>query len=265
MAAIIRSAKAESDWTANDLQAYYVIVVDENVVTFFGDTQLPPPPVRQAILTSVDYPENGLPDKEDRLFFSYMRYAMLRAKPGEESLVGDFVGDFTRHLLSMLHYDDYGRVIRWNASMPLFMCGSNVDTQADIYVAEQNGHTIVLLVLEDRTHQKMGDPEAQLFAKAVAAFQSQNKRLRNAGLPPTNAKVFPGIIMDGTAPTFYKIDITAAVVEAIETGQHPAQVAIMHKLVPPIPRPGLLRDEGMRPLDNRAIFLSCFEAFKQFV
>jgi hypothetical protein len=191
MAAIIRSAKAESDWTANDLQAYNVIVVDEDVAAFFGDTQLPPPPVRQAILTSVDYPENGLPDKEDRLFFSYMRYAMLRAKPGEESLVGDFVGDFTRHLLSMLHYDDYDRVTRWNAYMPLFMCGSNVDTQADIYVAEQDGTAIVLLVLEDNTHQKMGDPEARLFAKAVAAFQFQNKRLRNAGLPPINTKVFP--------------------------------------------------------------------------
>jgi hypothetical protein len=30
-------------------------------------------------------------------------------------------------------------------------------------------------------------------------------------------------------------------------------------------QPYRLQDEGMRPLDNRAVMLSCFEAFRQFI
>jgi hypothetical protein len=65
MTAIIRSAKSGSDWTTNDLRAYNVNVVNEDIATFFGIDHLPPPPVRQAILTNLDYPANGLPDRED--------------------------------------------------------------------------------------------------------------------------------------------------------------------------------------------------------
>jgi phosphoenolpyruvate-protein kinase (PTS system EI component) len=121
---------------------------------------------------------------------------------------------------------------------------------------------IVLLVQEDKTDSEMGDPEAQLFAKAVAAIQSQNKLLRNSGLPPVKAKVMAGIIMSGSAPIFYKIDITAALLKAIETGQYPAQVTVIHKFEPTVAG---LRAEGMRSLENRAVLLSCFEAFKAFI
>ena len=77
-------AKSGSDWTTNDLRAYNVNVVNEDIATFFGMDHLPLPPVRQAILTNLDYPANGLPDREDRLFFDYMHYAML-TPPGERS------------------------------------------------------------------------------------------------------------------------------------------------------------------------------------
>jgi hypothetical protein len=71
--------------------------------------------------------------------------------------------------------------------------------------------------------------------------------------------------MIGTTLIFYKVSVTAALVECIKTAQYPAQVTNVHKLVPPIQRPLGLQDEGMRPLDNRAVMLSCFEAFRQFI
>jgi hypothetical protein len=122
--------------------------------------------------------------------------------------------------------------------------------------------SIILLVQVVKCYSDTGDCEAQVFANAVAAIQFQNKLLRCAGLPPMNTKVLPGIIMGGSTPIFYKIDITAALVEAVETGQYPTQVTITHKLDPPVAG---LRAEGMRSLDNRAVLLSCFEAFKQFM
>jgi len=259
MAAIIRSAKSGSDWTTNDLRAYNINVVNEDIITFFGIDQLPPPPVRQAILTNLDYPANGLPDREDRLFFDYMHYAML-TPPGEESAVDDFAA----HILSMLQYDEPDRVIRQRKDIPLFTCGSDMHAKTDVCVMDRRSG-IILLVQEDKRYLEGGDPEPQLLAEAVAAFQFHNRQLRLAGQPIINAKVIPGIIMIGTAPIFYKIHVTAALIECIETAQYPAQVTIMRKLVPPVQRPLELQEEGMRPLDSRAVVFSCFEAFRQFI
>ena len=132
MAAIIRSAKSGSDWTTNDLRAYNINVVNEDIVTFFGIDHLPYPPVRPVILTNLDYPANGLPDREDRLFFDYMHYAML-TPPGEVSAVNDFAA----HILSMLRYDEPDRVIRQRKDIPLFTCGSETHAKTDICVMDR--------------------------------------------------------------------------------------------------------------------------------
>ena len=69
MADIVRSAKSGSDWTRNELRAFNIQTVMDNVATFFGNPKLPPPPTRQAILVNKHYLTDGLPDKEDRIFF----------------------------------------------------------------------------------------------------------------------------------------------------------------------------------------------------
>ena len=80
-----------------------------------------------------------------------------------------------------------------------------------------------------------------------------------------NAQVLPAITMTGTAPTFYKVYVTSALVEAIEGAQYPEHVTIVHRLIPPVQQPAELEFHGMRPLDNRRVVLSCFEAFKQYL
>lgn len=54
---------------------------------------------------------------------------------------------------------------------------------------------IMLLVQEDKQHLEHGDPEPQLFAQAVAAFQFHKRLLRFVGQLTINFKVIPGIIM----------------------------------------------------------------------
>jgi hypothetical protein len=113
---------------------------------------------------------------------------------------------------------------------------------------------------EDRTHLDDMDPEPQLIAEAIAAYQYNNMCLERIGLPTIQAKMIPGIIMAGSMPTFYKIPITQDLVYAVETGRHPEKPTIVHKHIP------LVADlNGMMPLDNRDTILRCFEAFKQFV
>jgi hypothetical protein len=258
MAQTIRSAKSGSEWTRNELRAYNIQVVADNVATFFGNPDLPRLSVRQAILVNEDYPIDGLPDKDDRLFFDLMKCAMSTVF-AEESAVDDFAA----HLFRMLGYDEPDRFIRQRKDIPLFMCGSRVHAKTDVCIISRNLE-FILLVQEDKRYQEDTNPEMQLIAEAIAAFQYNNLRLSRIGLPVLHQKTIPGITMIGTTPTFYKIGVTIALIQAVETAAYPSEATIVHKLVPPVPQPDLLV-HGMRPLENRAFLFGSFEAFKQFL
>ncbi|KIL62419.1 hypothetical protein M378DRAFT_165789 [Amanita muscaria Koide BX008] len=259
MANLIRSPKSGSNWTRNDLRAYNIVVVPETVATFFGNANLPPSTINPAIFAHAVYPAAGLP-KDECLFFDFMEEAMMMP-PGEETAVNDFVA----HLLGLLGYDEPDRYIRTRKDIRLFICSANTCAKTDVCVISRTSRFPLLLVQEDKQSLEGKDPEPQLIAMAIAAFQSCNHRLSTAGLPTLNDAVIPGITMVGTAPTFYKVYITTALVYAVETGEYPAQATTVHKLIPPVQYPCDLQRHGMRPLSNRAIILSCFEAFKQFL
>ena len=259
MATLIRSTKSGSEWTKNELRAYNITVTPQNVATFFGNPILPQPSVHQIILDNTEYPHDGIADKDDRNFFFYMEEAMS-IPPGEESAVDDFAA----HLLALLGYDAANRFIRQRKDIPLFMCGGQTHAKTDVCVVDRN-LGILLLVQEDKRHLEEVDPEPQLIAAAIAAFQHNNTRLQRIGVQPIQAKAIPGITMIGSTPTFYKITITQDLVDAVETAQYPANPTIVHKLIPPVDDLARLNQNGMKPLNNRAVILGCFEAFKQFV
>lgn len=109
------------------------------------------------------------------------------------------------------------------------------------------------------------NPAPQLIAAAIAAFHESNKSLKAAGLPLLQSKTFAGITMTGTAPTFYKIPVTGDLLHSLATSQYPSQVTTVERFIPPVPLPGRLESDGMKPLVNRYIIFQCLEAFKQFV
>jgi hypothetical protein len=115
----------------------------------------------------------------------------------------------------------------------------------------------LLLVQEDKTHIKPSDPEAQLIAEAIGAFQENNaKRIHVLFLDPREMQVILGITMVGTFPRFYKVKVTADLNRSVRFGLYPATDT------PRVPR---RRSDGMRPLDNRELVLRYYEAFKKFV
>ena len=63
----------------------------------------------------------------------------------------------------------------------------------------------------------------------------------------------PGIVMKGTSPIFYKVDVTTALVQAVATGTYPNTATTVHAYPPDIPRPNRRWSEGMKLLDNRQI------------
>jgi hypothetical protein len=75
-------------------------------------------------------------------------------------------------------------------------------------------------------------------------------------------QVMPGIIMNGTMPTFYKIPVTTNLVHNVMGGTYPPEPTIVSVYAPDLPSPQGHYSEGMKPLGNRQEVLCCFEAFK---
>ncbi|TEB21358.1 hypothetical protein FA13DRAFT_1741998 [Coprinellus micaceus] len=180
--------------------------------------------------------------------------------PNEESAVNDFAVALFR----ACGYTGRGRVVRTRKDIPLLICGENRHAKTDVCILDDS--EILLLVQEDKCHLDDSDPEPQLIAEAIAAFASNNRmRERTLGQPPLQSKVIPCITLKDTSPTFYKIPVTTDLVTAVQRGVHPQQETVVYVHVPALPRPARRWSEGMTPLDNKRIILSCYEAFKQFV
>ena len=119
-----------------------------------------------------------------------------------------------------------------------------------------------------RQHQSnFREIEPQLIAEAIAAFSQNNANRVSAGLPELTSRRIPGIVMSGTAVSFYLIPVTETLEGALLTASYPAQETIVLRFIPPVPDPirYTMRGYGMGPLENRRIVLQCFEAFRIFV
>lgn len=279
------TAKSSSAWTSDDLQFCNVNIIDVDAPTFFGKCDLPTPNVSSAVLktkASTPQPPNHLPSEpaltdEERLFFQYLQAAMVEGEDQQAAMI-----DFTIHLLFLLGYTQPHiasepakgrRAFRRDDHLPLFMCGRNVHAPVDLSLVSDNeaqpGGAINLLVKAGsyptsvKGHATLA--EAQLMAQAIAAFQCRNRDRRRARLAPIETQVVPAIVMNGTSPSLYKIEVTAGMVECVQTAQVPPKVTSMLRLQIPFPRSEVAHVEGMIPLDNRKITLSYLEAFKAFV
>jgi len=255
MASLNRWAKSGNEWTTDDLRAYNVIIEAQDFGSFFGQ----PWPSLQPSELLTKRQADEMTSIENYRFISLMNFAMDRV-PNEESKVAQF----TEKLLAALEYESLAKTVVLQQQMPLFICGESRHATADICIMDMS--EILLIGQEDKRHMDGGDPDPQLIAEAVAAFQFNNyKRTRVLNEPALTSKLIAGITMLGTAPTFFKIPVTQDLVSAVELGEYPATPTVVTMHVPEIPRPSCRIAEGMEPLDNREVIFACFEAFKQFV
>ncbi|KAJ7115539.1 hypothetical protein C8R43DRAFT_1113028 [Mycena crocata] len=233
MSQIILSAKSGSDWTDNELHALNITISPLSPTSFFG-TQLPAATVDPILLNNLKRISRTPPAK-------------FPSGPPTESAVDDFAA----FLLGLLDYDEPERVVHQRLEIGFMMCGKKVEAKPDVVIMD--GGDYLLLVQQDKGHLSLDDAEPQFIAAAIAAYYANNRQRTAAGLPPLTSEVFVGIVMYGTAPTFYKIPITSEPVTAIARAQFPQNATILY-----------LR-EGMVPLENRGVVFQCLAAFKQVV
>ncbi|KAK0434423.1 hypothetical protein EV421DRAFT_1909326 [Armillaria borealis] len=243
MANLIRSAKAGSDWTLNDLDSYHISLNQVDALPFFGLQELPQPPVDPELLTNAD--AGAMQQDHHAELVTYLDLAMIPER-GETA-----VDDFVVELFKTLGYVRRERVARTRMDLPLLICGENRYAKTDADKRLEHGEPV--------------NARAQLVAEAVGAFNENNAQREAVGLPPMEEKVIPGIVMVGTSPAFFKIPVTRTLSTHIRHGTYPPEETRVTYCYPPVPRPARRRSEGMKPLDNRREILKCYEAFKVIV
>jgi hypothetical protein len=126
---------------------------------------------------------------------------------------------------------------------------------------------IIWLVQENKQFMEWKHPSTQLVLEAVAAFDANNRRQEELQLPPQQHAIMPGIMLIGTYPIFYKIPVSITLLTAIQECQYPEQETVVNYYAPVLPEhlDGEGYYQGMKPVGNRNVLLSCYEAFKQFL
>jgi hypothetical protein len=257
MATLLRSPKSGSDWGLNELLAYNIDIQFQDAATFFGVNPLPQPPVANEVLTRLN-----ADDMTNDSHYKFVRSMDLAMDPvlDEESAVVDFAVC----LLTLLGYVPRSKMTRTRVDIPLTICGEQCHAKTDVCVVDEDD--ILLLVQADKRHKERKDPEPQLIAEAIAAFQATNTRRTHVlGQGAIDAAVMPGISLVGSSPTFYKIPVTKELAQAVALGSFPAVPTIVYAHLPAVPHPARRLSEGMKPLDNRKHILGCYEAFWHFV
>ena len=258
MANLQRTAKSANDWTPNDLRAYNVTVESLDFLSFFGHHA---PNLPATDFLTHENPVQMTNDNDIEL----MHYAYLATHRvlNEESTVSDF----TRDLLKAMGYTkrDSG-TLRTHREIPMYICMERRSATTDVCLLNAENE-ITLVVQEHKWHiDDTNEPEPQLIAEAIAAF-AYNNFIREVvvGRPIHNQQIIYGIIMNATAPAFYKIPVSKQLADAVRRGEYPDSPTKVTTHIPQGPRPSRRSNEGMLKLDNRRIFIACFEALKALV
>lgn len=161
---------------------------------------------------------------ETHRLLQYIRLSVDTFKKEESA-----VDDLSRELLRTLGFETDDYVIRTRHLLHLRMCGNVVSAQTNVSIVQSRANGNILLIEENKTRDSTKNPEPQLIAEAIAAFQFNNVVRRDRGLQCLASMTFPCIIMVGNQPTFYLVPVTQALSDAVCRGEYPAANTTIYK------------------------------------
>ncbi|KAJ7230436.1 hypothetical protein GGX14DRAFT_410807 [Mycena pura] len=231
-------AKSGRDWSDTDLQSYRILLRSvPNAEEFFEVSPLPASSVRSELLT-LTIPS----DATDSVVYQILRYMELARFSDRET----HVDLFSSALLEDLGYLSRSSIVVRGFIQPLVVCGENKRAKIDVGIMNDDGFSLLV----HKTTSNPANPVAQLMVQAIATLQNLNTTLERSGRATLRSKLIPAIVMRGTKPTFFKIPVTVELAMAVVNIPLRTRIPVEH--------------EGMWPPQNRAIILSCYEAFKKF-
>lgn len=268
--------KPGSEWNNNDLKYYNIRVHQETDYNIFFGKQMHDNLYNDDVsiflsydLSSVTFQQNidwaSIRPKSVMTVIKDMM-AVTKTHRYEESAVDDLA----KSVLQLFDYDDGDRSIRTREILDLDMANGKTQAIPDVCV-ETMELSIKLLVQEDKSYNVGNDrhlmgsnPEAQLIAEAVAAFQENTKiycRLGKLDVP--KYQLFPGIVMLGTCPTFYLIPVDEKLANYIRFGTKPETETVVKKFV--IPDLPINISDVMLSQKHARVICCCYQSFKKYV
>ncbi|KAJ7112008.1 hypothetical protein C8R44DRAFT_985432 [Mycena epipterygia] len=247
MANLIRSAKSGSDWTVNEQLAYHIRVEAVPPEVFFHSGLNPSlDHLDQAILTALAGAD-GLELSESTA--RYLGYLVLACKATQESLVVDFA----RETLHLLGFSEHNLILSTREA--------NRRAQTDVCLLHRRPTLILLVLVVDKTLSNITDPQSQVIAEAIAAFQFNNDKRVGLSLKPLESMVIPCITISGTRPTFYLVPVTLELSTAVITGQYPPSETLVSVCIT-IAEHSRRVSDGMEDIGYRKVALQRFLAFR---
>ena len=177
MANLKRSAKSASNWTTVELKAYNISISSESQhpEKFYG---IPLPTIT---ILSRDNPD--IEQWEYDHFITRISRLDRPTSPQETrrkqggSLGGPFILDLTRHILNVLGYlRDTSGIFLSRHHMPLQICGDpNRSARSSVSLVQAPQGAVLLVAQTTANGPRPHDPEPQVIAEAIAAFQWNNR------------------------------------------------------------------------------------------
>ncbi|KAF8575927.1 hypothetical protein K439DRAFT_1623233 [Ramaria rubella] len=255
MVNMIQSAKSASDWGDAKLKAYNIKVINRSEEEFFGSR-----------VTELSFNSEFL--QFDDIYDMHNKTSCDLAWAMEEALNKD--GDakpsvdwFASKILEFMGYTSYHRQVQLHRNMMFTICGEKRWAKADITpvtVPHPRTHRATILLVEEDKKARKGEPIKQMVPQALAAFQHNNRMRELRGVLPREfqEQVIPAITLVGTTPTFYKVPVTLALMEAVGTGQYPTFITWIQRYKPEVVH-------SMISLRGRRKILEYYQGFKKFV
>jgi len=189
--------------------------------------------------------------------YRFLSYLDLATNAGQETAIDDFA----RELLRIVGFEERGLILRTRHTIPLSICGDiSKVAQTDVCLLDRRS-TILLILQEDKTIFNPSDPEPQVVAEAIAAYQYNNQKRQRMDLPALSTMTVPCITMIGTRPTFYLVPVTKELSDAVITGQWPKAATEVVKCVTVAGHNRRL-SEGMETPEYRRVAFQRMIAFK---
>jgi hypothetical protein len=220
---LTRTAKPGSDWRRHELRAYDITVHSVSPQEFFCPESEVDPPLTgldPALINSpIDLEDTNMSDDAYRFLASLD----LATNTSQETAIADFA----RELLRIVGFEERGHILRTRHSIPFSICDSfsmygkkDAQAQADVCLVDRRSAMILLLQV-NTTLFSSSDPEPQVIAGAIAAYQYNNARRKRMGLHTLSTMTIPCITMVGTCPTFYLVPVTQQLSDAVINGNRP--------------------------------------------
>lgn len=121
---------------------------------------------------------------------------------GQESAINDLA----KEILPVLGYERRGLIIRSRYNIPLQTCGDPDRSARTAVSLIQFPSTILLVVQEDAASAR--DPEPQVIAEAIAAFQFNNRTRPRLDQPELGSMTIPCITIIDARLIFHLVPVT---------------------------------------------------------